>query len=69
MRLSIEYDAEARAGYLKISGEGITRTVEVTEWLHLDLSSDGAIVGVESLTGPVNLIDVAIVLSELRWSR
>jgi len=47
--MKIYYDQEVDAAYLRLSEEGPSGVVEVSEGVNLDLTEDGKIVGIEIL--------------------
>lgn len=53
----LEYDPEADAYYFRLSEEPVTKTVEVSDVVMVDLDADHRIVGVEFLVAPARLPD------------
>lgn len=47
--MKINYDSEADALYIQISGEKPEGVIEVKEGLNIDISKDGKIIGLELL--------------------
>jgi uncharacterized protein YuzE len=49
MIIVVDYDAEARASYQRMSEKPIERTVEREDGAIVDLAADGTVVGIERL--------------------
>jgi uncharacterized protein YuzE len=47
--ITVEYDAEARASYQRISDKPVARTVEHEDGSIVDYAADGSTVGIERL--------------------
>jgi excisionase family DNA binding protein len=47
--MKITLDKVANAGYIKISGNKINKTVSVSDYCNVDIDKEGAIVGIELL--------------------
>lgn len=45
--LTIEWDAEAKAAYVHLSGNRVARTLEINSNTNIDLDSKGHLVGIE----------------------
>ncbi|GAW54730.1 DUF2283 domain-containing protein [Nocardioides sp. PD653] len=50
MNITIEVDTEARAAYIKLSDNDVSRTVAFDDTVQIDLDESGAAVGIEILS-------------------
>ena len=55
MNVTVEYDPEADAAYIRFSNEDILDTEELSTGIHLDYDKDGRIVGMEVLQARAHL--------------
>ncbi len=60
-RYIVDYDAQADAAYIKISGSRVEDSIEVNEGLIIDVNKKGQLVGLEIL----NFSDTKLNISEL----
>lgn len=59
-KITVQYDVEARAAYIQVSDNAVTRTVEVDSSLLVDLDDMGVVVGIEVLS-----LDAKLPIDEL----
>jgi uncharacterized protein YuzE len=57
VRMMISYDTEAHAYYLTLTDANVDRTIHVSDWVLVDVDSDGRAVGIELLAAPSALND------------
>ena len=53
----ISYDTEAQAYYLTLTDAEVDRTIHVSDWVFVDVDTEGGAVGIELLAAPTALND------------
>ena len=65
-KMKIEYDKEVDALYVRLQEKYVARTVQIEEWLNLDLDEEGKLIGLEVLdaTQRYSLADIFNISTE-----
>jgi uncharacterized protein YuzE len=57
VRMMISYDTEAQAYHVTLTDAEVNRTVHVSDWVLVDIDTEGRAIGIELLAAPSALND------------